>query len=247
MKIIGTKDYEDMSQNAAALIADQIRRKPDSVLGLATGGTPLGIYRNLAELHRSGQLNFSSVTSLNLDEYVGLAPEDSRSYAYFMEQNLFSHVNIKPEHCHIPSGLAKSVDAECRHYDQLISVLGGIDLQLLGLGNNGHIGFNEPGTSFDAETHCVALSESTRQANARFFDTIEEVPTHAITVGIKTIMQSKKILLCVNGESKAEILREVLFGPVTPSVPGSILQNHSNLTIIADADACSCLPEEYQR
>ena len=169
MKIICTKDYEDMSQNAAELIAEQIPRKPDSVLGLATGGTPLGIYRRLAELYRSGQLDFSSVTSLNLDEYVCMARDDSRSYAYFMQHNLFSHINIPPERCHIPSHSAKSIDAECIRYDYLIQMLGGIDLQLLGLGNNGHIGFNEPSDTFIAETHCITLRDSTRSANSRFF------------------------------------------------------------------------------
>ncbi|MBR4862698.1 MAG: glucosamine-6-phosphate deaminase [Firmicutes bacterium] len=246
MKIICTKDYEDLSRKAAELIAEQILLKPDSVLGLATGGTPLGIYRCLTQLYRNDQIDFSSVTTLNLDEYVGMAPDNPGSYAYFMEQNLFSHVNISPERCHIPSGLAKSADAECRRYDQLISVLGGIDLQLLGLGNNGHIGFNEPSDTFTAATHCVALSESTRSANARFFSSLEEVPTQAITMGMNGIMNAKQILLCVSETSKSEILREVLFGPVTPSVPGSVLQYHPNLTVIADADACSCLPSEYR-
>ena len=239
MKIICTKDYEDMSQKAASLIAEQICRKADSVLGLATGGTPLGIYRNLAELHGSGQLDFSSVTSLNLDEYAGLAPEDSRSYAYFMEQNLFSHVNIRPEHCHIPSGLAKSADAECRRYNQLISALGGIDLQLLGLGNNGHIGFNEPADSFSLETNCVDLTESTINANKRFFASYDDVPKQAYTMGIKTIMQAKTVLVVVSGEDKAQIVKDAFFGPVTPKVPASILQLHKDVIVIADEAAMS--------
>ena len=247
MNIICVQDYQEMSRKAADLLSEQIAIKENSVLGLATGGTVLGIYDQLNQSYRRGALDFSKVSTINLDEYVGLSPDHPDSYRYYMEQNLFSRVNLIPENCHLPNGLAESIEYECLRYDQLIPQLGGIDMLLLGLGCNGHIGFNEPPADFEKETHCVVLSDSTRRANARFFDSLDEVPTHATTMGIKSILQTRHILLCVSGTSKAEILQKVLFGPVTPEVPGSILQTHPNVTVIADRDARSCLPEEYRK
>ena len=237
MKIIPAADYQDMSRIAAEFIAAQMKSKENSIFGLATGGTVVEIYHNLVQRYQNGELDFSQIRTVNLDEYVGLGPNHPQSYRYFMEQHLFSLVNLAPDSCHIPDGLAKSIPSECSRYDQLIQQLGGVDLQILGLGTNGHIGFNEPGESFESTTHCVQLSESTRMDNSRFFHSIEEVPIQAITMGTKTILSAKKILLCVSGQAKAEILQEVLFGPVTPSVPGSVLQNHPDVTVIADAEA----------
>lgn len=245
MKIICAKDYNDMSRKAANLLSSQVIIKENSVLGLATGGTVLGIYKQLIEWYEKGDVDFSSAHSINLDEYVGLSPEDPNSYHYFMNQNFFNHVNFSAGHCHLPNGMASSIMEECQSYDCLIEKLCGIDMQLLGLGTNGHIGFNEPHQAFEKKTHCVTLSESTRKTNARFFASPDAVPTHAITMGIKSIMLAKRIVLCVSGESKAKILRDVLFGPVTPAVPGSILQMHPQLIVVADTAARHCLPKEY--
>lgn len=242
MKIIRAKDYKDMSRKAANLLSAQVIINGNSVLGLATGSTVLGIYSQLAEWYKKGDLDFSSVKSVNLDEYVNLAPDDPNSYHYYMNENLFQHVNIAPENHHLPNGMAPSIGEECLRYDKLITDLGGIDMQLLGLGANGHIGFNEPHQEFEKTTHCVNLCESTIAANARFFESPESVPQQAVTMGIKSIMQSKHILLCVSGTKKAQILKKVLFGPVTPAVPGSILQMHPKLTVIADEEACAYLP-----
>ena len=246
MKIICARDYQDMSRKAANLLSAQVIIKENAVLGLATGETVLGIYDQLIQWYEKGDIDFSSASSINLDEYVGLAPDHPNSYHRYMKQNFFSRVNINPDRCHLPDGMTDSIDAECLRYDSLIQSLGGIDMQLLGLGCNGHIGFNEPGEAFEKKTHCVTLSESTRKANSRYFSSLEEVPQQAITMGIKSIMQAKRIVLCASGESKAEILEKVLFGPVTPAVPGSILQMHPQLTVVADAAARRCLPEEYR-
>ncbi len=243
MNILKVKDYEEMSQAAADFLVSQLRNKPASTLGLATGETVLGIYRLLSEQYQAGEVDFSSAATINLDEYVGLHADHPDSFQYYMKKNFFSHVNLHPERCHVPNGCADSIEAECLRYDHLIASLGCMDIQLLGLGTNGHIGFNEPGISFTGKTHCVTLSESTRQANSRFFSSPDQVPTQAITMGIESIMTAKHILLCVSGKSKAEILQKVLFGPVTPTVPGSILQTHPHLTVIADSDARQCLPE----
>lgn len=237
MKIIDAKDYEDMSRKAANVLSAQVILKGNAVLGLATGETVLGIYSTLVHWYEKGDIDFSYVRTVNLDEYVGLGPEDSEGYRYYMDQNFFNKVNIRKENTHIPSGLAKNLEAECERYDELIQSLGGIDMQLLGLGRNGHIGFNEPHSAFEKSTHVVSLKESTRYYNARFFEHQRQVPEKAITLGIRSIMQAKRILLCVSGEYKAEILKQVLTGPVTPSVPGSILQMHPNLTVVADQDA----------
>lgn len=237
MVIIKAKDYEDMSKRAAALLAEQIAQKPDSVLGLATGSTPVGAYRELAEKFRRKELSFSKVKTVNLDEYVGLLPEHEQSYRYFMQKHLFGLVDIKPENTHIPDGMAKNIRHACREYDALIDSLGGIDLQLLGIGHNGHIGFNEPAKVFEKETHVVELKESTIAANARFFSSPGAVPRRAVTMGILSIMRAKRILLLASGADKAEIVKEAFFGPITPAVPASVLQLHPAATVIADGEA----------
>lgn len=242
MQIYRAKDYEDMSKKAANIIASQIVLKPDCVLGLATGSTPIGAYKNLVEKYEQGDLDFSQVTTVNLDEYKGLPRENDQSYYYFMHDNLFDHVNVKPENTHLPDGTKEDSDEECARYEELIRTLGGQDLQLLGLGHNGHIGFNEPDAIFEKATHCVDLQESTIEANKRFFASADDVPKQAYTMGIGTIMQAKKILIIVSGEDKADIVRDAFFGPVTPRVPASILQMHSDVTLVADEAALSKIP-----
>lgn len=236
MKYIKAKDYQEMSRKAAHIISAQIIGKPNSVLGLATGSTPIDTYKQLIEWHKEGDLDFSTITSVNLDEYCGLTGESDQSYRYFMNKNLFDHVNINKERTYVPNGMAADPTAEGKQYDELIASLGGIDLQLLGLGHNGHIGFNEPDDFFEAATHCVQLSEKTIEANQRFFASRDEVPKSAITMGMKGIMQAKKVLLIVNGKDKADILDKALNGPVTPQVPASILQLHPDLTVVASVE-----------
>ena len=242
MRIIRAKDYQDMSRKAANIISAQIIMKPDCVLGLATGSTPVGTYRQLIEWYEKGDLDFSRVSTVNLDEYRGLAHTDPQSYYYFMQENLFDHVNIDKTATHVPDGTNPDAADACAKHEQIIKSLGGIDLQLLGLGNNGHIGFNEPGAAFEKETHLVDLAESTIRANARFFTSIDEVPKQAYTMGIRTIMQAKKILVVVSGESKADIVSRAFFGPVTPEVPASILQMHPDVTVVCDEAALSQSP-----
>ena len=243
MIIYRAKDYQDMSRKAANIISAQIIMKPNCVLGLATGSSPVGTYRQLIEWYNKGDLDFSHVTSINLDEYKGLSPENDQSYRYFMDTNLFNHVNIDKAHTFVPNRLEVNSEKACTDYNHTIATSGGIDLQLLGLGHNGHIGFNEPGAAFERETHCVDLTESTIEANKRFFASEEEVPRQAYTMGIKNIMQAKKILVIVSGADKAQILEKVLHGPITPEVPASILQLHNDVTIVADESALSCLTE----
>ena len=242
MRIIVTKAYEDMSKKAAAIIAAQVAEKPDCVLGLATGSTPIGTYKNLVEWYENGSLDFSQVRTVNLDEYRGLPRDNDQSYYYFMHDNLFNHVNIDEANTNVPDGTNPDADAECARYEALIASYGGQDLQLLGLGHNGHIGFNEPAQEFDKTTHCVDLQESTIEANKRFFASADDVPKQAYTMGIGTIMKAKKILVVANGEGKADIVAKAFFGPVTPEVPASILQFHPNVTIVVDEAAASKLP-----
>lgn len=239
MKIYRTKDYDEMSKKAAHIIAAQIVLKPDCVLGLATGSTPVGTYKNLVEWYKNGDLDFSTLSSCNLDEYRGLSPENDQSYRYFMNTNLFDHVNIRKDHTFVPDGLQENSDKACQMYEQIIRDLGGIDLQLLGLGHNGHIGFNEPAEEFPKITHCVDLTESTIQANKRFFEKESDVPRQAYTMGIGTIMSAKKILVVVSGKDKAEILSKIINGPITPQIPATILQLHPDVTIVADNAALS--------
>ncbi|UOQ46712.1 glucosamine-6-phosphate deaminase [Gracilibacillus caseinilyticus] len=237
MKVIQTKNYQDMSEKAAQFILEKIKSKPDFQLGLATGGTPVTTYQNLIQDHQTNQTSYQLVTTFNLDEYIGLSNEDPNSYHYYMNKHLFSEIDIPADQTFIPNGLAEDLERECIEYDALISKYNGIDLQILGLGHNGHIGFNEPGTPFDKQTHIVTLADSTVEANARFFDSIEDVPTQAITMGIGSIMKSKEILLLVSGREKHEALQKLLHDEVNELFPASILQRHKNVTIIADEDA----------
>jgi glucosamine-6-phosphate deaminase len=237
MRIIIGTDYEEMSKQAANIIAGQLFLNPRSVLGLATGSTPLLTYRMLAERYQVEGLDFSMVTSFNLDEYVGLMENDPHSYRYYMFTNFFNLVNIKRQNVHIPNGTAPDLKAECAVYDAAISKAGGIDLQLLGIGNNGHIGFNEPGISFEARTHVVQLDAETIQANSRFFNNTGAVPRYAISMGIKNIMRSRTIVLLASGSGKAEVVARALYGEITPAVPASILQLHPNLIVILDREA----------
>ena len=237
MKIYKAKDYKDMSRKAANIISAQVIMKPNCVLGLATGSTPIGTYDQLVEWYNKGDLDFSEVTTVNLDEYKGLPRTNDQSYYYFMHQHLFDRVNIDPERTNVPNGMEPDAEKECGRYEELIRSLGGVDLQLLGLGHNGHIGFNEPAADFAVTTHGVDLTESTIEANKRFFESEDDVPRQAYTMGIKNIMQAKKILIVVNGENKADIVERAFFGPVTPEVPASILQLHNDVTLVGDEAA----------
>lgn len=236
MRMIIAKDYEEMSGKAAQILSAQIFLKPDSVIGLATGSTPLKLYKELIRLHRTEGLDFSEVVTFNLDEYIGLPPDNTNSYHHYMFSNLFNHINIKRENIYIPDGMASDIERECSEYEERILSKGGIDLQVLGIGNNGHIGFNEPNVKFEAITHKVRLDEETIQANARFFNNIDEVPKYAISMGIKTIMHSRRILLLANGQSKAEALGKALYGGITPEIPASILQLHRDVTVVVDEE-----------
>ena len=241
MRIYREKDYNAMSRRAAAVIAAQVVSKPDCVLGLATGSTPIGAYKQLIEWHKQGDLSFSEVRSVNLDEYFGLAPTHDQSYRYFMQTNLFDHVDIVPENTNVPNGLAQDAAAECARYEQVVAGLGYADLQLLAMGRNGHIGFNEPCDEFPVATHLVDLTQSTIDANARFFASANDVPRQALTMGVGTIMRARSILVMVSGADKAEAVRKTVMGPVTPEVPASILQLHPNVTLIGDEAALSGL------
>lgn len=241
MKVIKTKDYEQMSRVAANILSAQVIMKPKCVLGLATGSTPIGTYDQLIKWYEKGDIDFSEVTTINLDEYKGLSPENDQSYRYFMNTHLFDHINIDKNKTYVPNGLEPDSGKACSQYNQIIQKYGGIDLQLLGLGNNGHIGFNEPGSAFEKETHCVSLTQSTIDANARFFSSMDEVPREAYTMGIKTIMQAKKIIVVVSGLQKASIVKKAFFGPITPEVPASVLQLHNDVTLVGDEEALSAL------
>ena len=239
MIIYKTKDYKEMSKEAANIIAAQIISKPDSVLGLATGSTPIGTYQQLIQKYQDGDLDFTDITSVNLDEYKGLSPENEQSYRYFMNTNLFNHVNIDKSRTFVPDGQEADSAKACTDYDQIIADCGGVDLQLLGLGHNGHIGFNEPGDAFEKGTHCVDLTERTIEANTRFFASAADVPRQAYTMGIGTIMQAKKVLVIVSGKDKAPAVKAMINGPVTPQMPASILQFHKDVIVVADEDALS--------
>lgn len=239
MNIIKVKDYKEMSKKAAHLFVGQILQKPDSVLGLATGSTPVGLYKELVRFYKEGMIDFEKVISFNLDEYLNLDPSHDQSYARFMKENLFGHINIKEENHHIPSGMARDHEAECLRYEALIADAGGIDLQILGIGRNGHIGFNEPDIKFEAVTHVVQLDEQTISDNARFFNHIDDVPKTAISMGIKTIMQSRGIILLASGIEKADAVAGMVSGKITPELPASVLQLHPNVTVIVDEAAAS--------
>lgn len=244
MKVYKVKNYGDMSKKAASVLAAQIIAEPEGILGLATGSTPMGTYETLRKWYEEGILDFSGIRTMNLDEYRGIARDNPQSYYYFMKKNLFRHINIKEENTFIPDGEQKDAARVCREYEDLIRNAGGVGLQLLGIGRNGHIGFNEPGDFFPKECHCVTLADSTIEANKRFFAKAEDVPKEAYTMGIGTIMSAGKILLLASGEDKAEALYQALWGPITPQVPASVLQLHKEVTVIADeaalakAEAC---------
>lgn len=239
MKIIVVENYDEMSKKAAEILIKKVQEKPNAVLGLATGSTPVGLYKELIEDHQQNGTSYKDIHTVNLDEYIGLQQEDKNSYFTFMYEHLFKYLEIPKEHTHIPSGDTEDHAKECKRYEEIIESLGQVDLQILGIGSNGHIGFNEPGTPFTGDTHIIDLKESTRQANARFFESIDEVPTQAITMGIGTIMKSKEILLLASGKAKAEAIHGMIHGEMTEELPASILQSHPHVTLIVDKDAYS--------
>ncbi|HET7521751.1 MAG TPA: glucosamine-6-phosphate deaminase [Bacillales bacterium] len=244
MRIIRVKNRWEMSEKAAQVIIEKVKTHPFAVLGLATGGTPKGTYVNLIENHQKEGTSYAGVRTVNLDEYVGLPPDHKNSYHHFMNKHLFRGLDLPEEQIFLPNGMADDLDAECRRYDALIDALGGIDLQLLGIGKNGHIGFNEPDTSFQTKTHVVELTHSTRKANARFFENINEVPTHAITMGIASILASKEILLLASGKNKAEAMRRLWEEDVNEAFPASALKMHEHVIVIADEDALSLVDRD---
>ena len=248
IRIYKAKDYNDLSRKAANIISAQIIMKPNCVLGLATGSSPIGTYRQLVEWYKKGDLDFREVHTVNLDEYLGIEGQNKNSYRYFMNENLFGAVNIDISNTNVPNGMAKDIAAECLRYNELIRSLAGIELQLLGIGHNGHIGFNEPGTAFEKETHVVNLTDNTIKANSRLFEQKNKVPRQAITMGIKSIMQARKILVIASGEDKAEIVKKAFWGEVTPEIPASILQINKDVTLVADEAALSLakLSGDYQ-
>lgn len=244
MKIIHAKDYADMSRKAANIISAQVILKPDCILGLATGSTPIGAYEQLIKWYEKGDVDFSQVSTYNLDEYRGLSHEDPQSYHFFMRDNFFDRININLANTHVPDGSNPDAEAACEGYDRMVAEAGYPDLQLLGIGNNGHIGFNEPDDHFSAGTHCVDLTESTIEANSRLFEKAEDVPRQAYTMGTQTIMYARTILIIASGKAKAQAVRDMCYGPVTPSCPASILQLHTNCVVVADEEALSLCPAE---
>jgi len=245
MLVIIKENYDEMSKEAAKIVADRMRKKPNLVLGLATGSTPLGLYKELIRMHREEGLDFSKVTTFNLDEYVGLPPTHDQSYHYFMEENLFKHINIEKRYVHVPHGMAVDLHAFCEWYEEEIKKAGGIDLQILGIGANGHLAFNEPGSSLGSRTRIKTLTERTRQDNARFFKSIDDVPKYAITMGIGTIMDAKELVLLANKVNKADAVKAAVEGPITAMCPASIIQMHQRAFVIVDKEAASKLSGQY--
>jgi glucosamine-6-phosphate deaminase len=245
MLVILKDDYEAMSKEAALIVVDRLRKKPNLVLGFATGSTPLGLYRELIRMHVHEGLDFSKVTTYNLDEYVGLSPRHDQSYQYFMRKNLFSHLNIPEQNIHLPDGLADDIDGFCDWYEDQIEKAGGIDLQILGIGPNGHIAFNEPGSSLGSRTRVKTLTENTLRANARFFKSVNEVPKYAITMGVGTIMDAKELLLLASGAGKADAIKAAVEGPLTAQCPASIIQLHRKTFVMVDHEAASKLSGSY--
>lgn len=241
MKLIIVKNYDEMSKCAAGIMAEQIKEKADSVLGLATGGTPEGMYKELIRMNKDGEIDFSKITTVNLDEYIGLAGDHEQSYRFFMNSHLFNHVNINKDKTFVPNGLAKDPNEEGKNYDKMIDELGGTDIQLLGVGNNGHVAFNEPDSHLISGTHLTGLTESTIKANSRYFDSIDEVPKTAITMGLGQIMKAKKILLVASGEGKAEAMKELFSGKITTECPVTMLQMHRDVTVVIDEEAASLI------
>lgn len=245
MLVIVKDNYESLSNEAAQIVADRLRRKPNLVLGLATGSTPLGLYKELIRMHKEEGLDFSRVTTFNLDEYVGLPPTHDQSYRYFMQKNLFDHINIPERFVHVPDGMANDIDAHCEWYEEEIRRAGGIDVQVLGIGANGHIAFNEPGSSLGSRTRVKTLTDKTRWDNARFFESAREVPKYALTMGVGTIMDAKELVLVANGAGKAEAIRAAAEGPITAQCPASVIQLHRKAFVIVDKDAASKLGGYY--
>jgi glucosamine-6-phosphate deaminase len=241
MKVIVTKNYDELSKVAAKEMAEIVKNNPSAILGLATGGSPIGMYKELIRMNKDGAIDFSKVTTVNLDEYVGLSGEHPQSYRYFMNDNLFNHINIDKKNTYVPNGLAKDIEEECKSYDSKIAQLGGTDVQLLGIGNNGHIAFNEPDEALVSGTHLTNLTEDTIKANARFFDSIDEVPKTALTMGLGGIMKSKKIIVIASGESKAEAVKLMVNGKISTSMPASMLQMHRDVVVIVDEEAAKLL------
>jgi glucosamine-6-phosphate deaminase len=240
MKVIIQNNYQEISRLAADYLINTVKEKSDAILGLPTGSTPIGMYRAIISLYK-GNISFQNVRTFNLDEYVGLDKANINSYRYFMDENLFSHIDIKDENVHIPTGVAKNMEKECVDYENLLKSAGRMDIMYLGIGHNGHIGFNEPKDFFEPHTHLVKLTEDTIEANKRFFDNIDDVPKTAITMGVKTILSAKKIILLASGENKADAISKTVKGKITPQVPASILQLHDDVTLIIDKDAAKYL------
>lgn len=241
MKVIVTKNYDELSKVAANEMASVVKNNPKAILGLATGGSPIGMYKELIKMNKEGEIDFSNVTTVNLDEYVGLSGDHPQSYRYFMNENLFNHINIDNKNTYVPNGLAKNIEEECKNYDNKIENLGGTDVQLLGIGNNGHIAFNEPDEDLVSGTHLTNLTQDTIQANARFFDSIDEVPKTALTMGLGGIMKSKKIIVIASGESKAEAVKAMVNGKISTKMPASMLQMHRDVVVIVDEAAAKLL------
>lgn len=241
MKVVVAKDYREICKLVSRIFAAQVTLKPDSVLGLATGSTPVGMYQELVQMYQEGRIDFSHVRTVNLDEYAGLSEDNDQSYRYFMNHNLFDHININKENTNVPNGTAADLQAECERYEQVVADMGGVDIQLLGIGNNGHIAFNEPCGEFPEKTHVVDLTQSTIEANARFFESMDDVPKKALTMGIGTIMKAKKIVLMANGPKKAQTIYDTVYGPITPEVPASVLRLHPDVTIFVDEQAGALL------
>ncbi|MDY2630330.1 MULTISPECIES: glucosamine-6-phosphate deaminase [unclassified Clostridium] len=241
MKVIVTKNYDELSKVAANEMAMVVKNNPKAILGLATGGSPIGMYKELIRMNKEGEIDFSKVTTVNLDEYVGLSGDHPQSYRYFMNENLFNHINIDKKNTYVPNGLAKNIEEECKNYDNKIENLGGTDVQLLGIGNNGHIAFNEPDEDLVSGTHLTNLTQDTIQANARFFDSIDEVPKTALTMGLGGIMKSKKIIVIASGESKAEAVKAMVNGKISTKMPASMLQMHRDVVVIVDEAAAKLL------
>ena len=245
MKIVKVNDYEELSDQAFAYLVDNIKEKDEPVVGLATGSTPEGMYQRLIQKYQNKEMSFKNVTTFNLDEYVGLHKTNEQSYYYYMYDKLFNHIDIKSENIYLPNGMATDLEQECTNFEKVLKEKGPIHVQVLGMGVNGHIGFNEPGTPFTSRTQIVQLGESTRKSNSRFFNSVDEVPTRAITMGIGTIMESEKVVLLVSGENKADALARLVDGEVAEDAPASILQHHADATIIADAAALSKVQTAY--
>lgn len=245
MRLLVEENYEELSRVCAEKIVEVVRNKPDAILGLATGSTPEGVYKYLIKYYEEGLVDFSKVTTFNLDEYVGLPANDPNSYRYYMNDKLFKHINVKPENIHIPNGTSDNYEEECREYDKLIEDMGGIDLQLLGIGNNGHIGFNEPSSFLYRGTHITDLTEETIKANSRFFEDEKDVPRKAITMGIGNILHAKSIILIANGYAKSDIIADIIEGNITTTIPASVLHLHSNVLVITDEQAASKLNKSH--